>query len=233
MLLMRQRESEAVELMDALDCDPQKLEQTYRQFGLVNWLFSGWRKLYVEELRPLLSPGTITTVLDIGSGGGDLARLLAQWSQKDKLILEITGTDPDARAYGFAGRRPHHPSVSFLQADSSGLVRDGRRFDVVISNHVIHHLPPADLTRLLTDSQTLARQLCLHNDLRRSMAAYGLFWLAALPFRGSFIRADGLVSIRRSYTPAELTAATPPGWCVQRHAPFHQVLVHRPVQSDV
>jgi 2-polyprenyl-3-methyl-5-hydroxy-6-metoxy-1,4-benzoquinol methylase len=229
---MRHRASEAVELMDAPDCDSAKLERTYRQFGLVNRLFSGWRLLYVQELRTLLSARTATTVLDIGSGGGDLARLLVQWSRRDRLKLDVTGIDPDSRAHTFAASRPHNSNVRFVQAASGDLVREGRIFDVVISNHVIHHLQPADLALFLTDSQALARRLCLHNDLRRSMAAYGLFSLAALPFRGSFIRSDGLVSIRRSYTPAELTGAAPPGWRVRRHRPFHQILVHRPDQAD-
>ncbi len=224
---MRQRASGATELMDAADCDPAKLERTYRQFGLVNRLFSGWRRLYVQELRPLLSARTVTTVLDIGSGGGDLARQLSTWARRDRLLLDVTGIDPDSRAYSFAAGRPHHPSIRFVRADSADLVRAGRTFDVVISNHVIHHLQPADLPRFLTDSQALARRLCLHNDLRRSAAAYGLFSLAALPFLGSFIRPDGMVSIRRSYTTAELAAAAPPGWHVLRHPPFHQVLLHR------
>jgi 2-polyprenyl-3-methyl-5-hydroxy-6-metoxy-1,4-benzoquinol methylase len=231
-MLMRHRAAEAVELMDGPCCDPVKLDRTYRQFGLVNRLFSGWRLLYVHELRPLLSANSVTTVLDIGSGGGDLARLLAQWSQRDKLKLEVTGIDPDSRAHNFAAGRAHNSNVRFLQAGSGELVRDGRLFDVVISNHVIHHLQPSELAQLLSDSQALTRRICLHNDLRRSVAAYGLFALAALPFRGSFIRADGLVSIRRSYTPAELTAAAPPGWRVQPHRPFHQVLVHRPEHPD-
>jgi 2-polyprenyl-3-methyl-5-hydroxy-6-metoxy-1,4-benzoquinol methylase len=231
-VLMRRRASDAVERMDAPDCDPVKLDRTYRQFGLVNRLFSGWRLLYVQELRPLLSANTVTTVLDIGSGGGDLARLLAQWSRRDKLKLDVTGIDPDGRAHNFAASRPHNSNVRFVQAGSGELVREGRRFDVVISNHVIHHLQPSGLAQLLTDSQTLARRMCLHNDLRRSTAAYGLFSLAALPFFGSFIRSDGLISIRRSYTPAELTAAAPPGWRVQPHRPFHQVLVHRPEHPD-
>lgn len=218
--------------MDSTDCDPAKLELTYRQFELVNRLFSGWRRLYCREIRPLLSRDSATTLLDVGCGGGDLARQLAHWSGRDKLLLDVTGIDPDARAYSYASRRPHHVSVRFCQADSSDLVREGRRFDVVISNHVIHHLLPAELAQLLTDSQVLARRLSLHNDLRRNLAAYALFSLAALPFRGSFIRADGLTSIRRSYTRAELTAAAPPGWRVARHSPFHQALIHRPDHSD-
>jgi 2-polyprenyl-3-methyl-5-hydroxy-6-metoxy-1,4-benzoquinol methylase len=229
---MRRRAGDAVELMDAPDCDPAKLERTYRQFALVNRLFAGWRLLYVKELRPFLSPDTVTTVLDIGSGGGDLARLLTLWSRRDRLKIDVTGIDPDSRAHSFAAATVHSPNVRFVQAGSAGLVREGQQFDVVISNHVIHHLQPAELAQFLGDSQALARRLCLHNDLRRSTAAYALFALAALPFRGSFIRADGLVSIRRSYTPAELTAAAPPGWHVQRHAPFHQVLIHRPAHPD-
>ncbi|MDI3209700.1 class I SAM-dependent methyltransferase [Pseudarthrobacter sp. AL07] len=218
--------------MDLPDCDPTKLERTYRQFEVVNRLFSGWRQLYCRELRPLLSHDSETTLLDIGCGGGDLARQLALWSARDKLMLEVTGIDPDARAYSYSSRRPHHVSVRFRQADSADLVREGRRFDVVISNHVIHHLQPADLAQLLADSQALARRISVHNDLRRNIAAYALFSLAALPFRGSFIRADGLTSIRRSYTPAELTAAAPPGWQVERHYPFHQVLLHGPNHPD-
>ena len=219
-------------MMDLPDCDPTKLELTYRQFGLVNLLFSGWRRLYCRELRPLLSPDSATTLLDIGCGGGDLAQQLVHWSTSDKLLLEVTGIDPDKRAYTYASRRPHHVSVRFRQADSTDLVQEGSRFDVVISNHVIHHLPAADLAQLLTDSQSLARRVCLHNDLRRNLAAYALFSLAALPFRGSFIRKDGLTSIRRSYTPAELAATAPPGWKVARHFPFHQVLMHRQDHTD-
>jgi 2-polyprenyl-3-methyl-5-hydroxy-6-metoxy-1,4-benzoquinol methylase len=229
---MRQRDADAAEFMDAPDCDPAKLERTYRQFGLVNRLFSGWKLLYVNELRPVLSPHTVTTVLDIGSGGGDLARLLARWSQQDRLRLDVTGIDPDSRAHSFAAGRPNGSNVRFLQADSRDMTLEGRRFDAVISNHVLHHLQPPELAQLLADSRTMARRICLHNDLRRSAAAYGLFSLAALPFRGSFIRADGLTSIRRSYTPAELSAAAPPGWSVQRHPPFHQVLIHRPGHPD-
>lgn len=225
---MRQRAADAVEMMDRPDCDPVKLERTYGQFGLVNRLFSGWRMLYVRELRPLMSPDQVTTVLDIGCGGGDVARLLANWSARDKLKVEITGIDPDERACAHASRQAASRSVQFRQAASGDLVREGRRYDVVISNHVIHHLRPAELALVLADSQKLAKRLSLHNDLRRSGAAYGLFALASLPFRGSFIRPDGLVSIRRSYTPAELRAAAPPGWRVGPHSPFHMVLKHVP-----
>ncbi|MET1086663.1 MAG: class I SAM-dependent methyltransferase [Arthrobacter sp.] len=227
-LLLRRRAVDAVELMDRPDCDARLLDNTYRQFGLVNRVLSGWRRLYVRELRPPLAKlAAPATLLDIGSGGGDLAYLMAVWARRDGLDLRITGIDPDSRAAAFALDRPPLPGVAFRQAHSTDLVREGRRFDFVISNHVLHHLAADDLQQLLYDSSVLAGGKVLHNDLRRSPAAYALFSAAALPFRGSYIRVDGLTSIRRSYTPAELSALAPPGWTVEPAAAFHQILALR------
>ncbi|MGZ4661553.1 MAG: methyltransferase domain-containing protein, partial [Arthrobacter sp.] len=117
--------------------------------------------------------------------------------------------------------------VEFRQAHSTDLVQEGATFDVVISNHVLHHLAPDELRQLLADSEVLAVRKALHNDLIRSPAAFALFSVAALPFRKSYIRGDGLTSIRRSYTPAELAASAPPGWSVERPSAFHQVLACR------
>jgi 2-polyprenyl-3-methyl-5-hydroxy-6-metoxy-1,4-benzoquinol methylase len=224
---MRRRAADAVEKMDLPDCDPERLERTYRQFGLVNGALSGWRRLYRQEIRPLLSAESATTLLDVGSGGGDLAVRLSRWAAKDRVRLHVTGIDPDGRAHAFASGRPPVPGVDFRQAHTTGLLGEGLSFDVVISNHVLHHLQPAGLQQFLADSEALARTKVLHNDLRRSPAAYALFAVAALPFRGSFIREDGLTSIRRSYTPQELDALAPPGWRVERTSAFHQLLARR------
>lgn len=228
---MRRRATEAVEMMDLPDCDPERLERTYRQFAVVNGALSGWRRLYLREIRPLLSAGSTTTALDVGSGGGDLTVALARWAARDRLGLHVTGIDPDTRAYRFASGRLPVGSVEFRCAHTSELLREGLTFDLVLSNHVLHHLQPAGLGPFLADSEALARRKVLHNDLRRSPAAYALFSVAALPFRGSYIREDGLTSIRRSYTLQELEALAPPGWRAERTSAFHQLLVCRKESS--
>lgn len=226
MRFLRERAADAVEMMDSPDCDPERLDHTYAQFALVNSAVSGWRRIYRQKLRPRLSADSAATLLDIGCGGGDVPVMLARWAAKDGLQLRITGVDPDERAYRFAVGRGPVAGLTFRQALSSELVREGRTYDFVISNHVLHHLGPAELLDFLSDSATLCLQTALHNDLRRSAAAYALFSAGALPLRGSFIREDGLTSIRRSYTVGELAAATPLGWRVEPHSPFHQLVVH-------
>lgn len=226
-ILLRTRAAGETEQMDRADCDARLLDNTYRQFWVINRVLSGWRRLYNKELRTIITPDRRpVTVLDIGSGGGDLAVMLARWAARDGKQMHVTGIDPDPRAAAFANRRVHTPGVEFRQAHSSDLVRERARFDVVISNHVLHHLDSGELRQLLADSEILAGK-ALHNDLVRSPAAFALFSAAALPFRQSYIREDGLTSIRRSYRPAELAASAPPGWSVERSSAFHQVLTFR------
>ena len=223
--LLRERAAHAVEEMDLPGCDPDKLDRTYAQFALVNRAVSGWRGIYLSQLRPCLRQGTQATLLDIGCGGGDVPVMLSRWAARDGLRLEITAIDPDPRASRFAAERHPAAGVRFRQATAADLAAEGLSFDLVVSNHVLHHLPEDDLPVFLAESAELCHGRVIHNDLRRSPAAYALFFAGSWPFTGSYIRQDGLTSIRRSYTAAELQAAAPPGWNVRRRTPFRNLLI--------
>ncbi|MUK03113.1 methyltransferase domain-containing protein [Vibrio cholerae] len=227
---LAQRDPDAVEEMDRPDCDPRKLDRTYAQFGVVNAVVSGWRRTYASLVRPTLSPGRTNTLLDIGSGGGDLPRALVRWARRDGLTLEVTAIDPDERAHAFATSRPPLPGLSFRRALSSELVAEGAVFDAVVSNHVLHHLDRSALDSLLDDTERLARRVAVHSDIARHPVGYALFSAGTLPLPGSFIRQDGLTSIRRSYTPDELRATVGgrTGWSVRTAVPFINLLVLQP-----
>ena len=225
------RDAHLDELMDDPGCDLAALRRTYALFPLVNGLVAGWRRAYRERLRPLLSADRDTTVLDLGSGGGDLARALVRWSRRDGLRLSVTAVDPDGRAHDFASSRAVR-GVTYRRASSADLVAAGERFDVVVSNHVLHHLDDEARAAVLDDSARLARRLVLHSDIRRSRGAYLGYWVLTLPLAGSsFVRVDGLRSIRRSWRADELRSVVPPRWHVLRRPPARLWLVHEPLRS--
>ena len=225
---LRERDPHAVEDMDRPDCDLQRLNRSYARFPVVNYLLSGWHRTYRERLRPILKTRGSATVLDVGCGGGDVARSLARWAAKDGCELQVTGIDPDERAYGFAVRAPAVKGVSYRCAHTSELVAEGLAFDVVLSNHVLHHLNPEQLAGMLRDSEALSSGIVLHNDLKRSNLSYALFAAGFWPLGlGSFICGDGLISIARSYTAPELRNAAPARWTVEGNGPWHHFLVYR------
>ncbi|MET0725325.1 MAG: class I SAM-dependent methyltransferase [Leifsonia sp.] len=221
---LRRRDASVTELMDAPDCDTATLERTYAGFPYVNAVFSGWRATYVRYIRPRLSTTIETRILDVGSGGGDLTRRLGEWARRDGLRTSVLGIDPDARATAYARRQPAVAGVEFRAAYTSDLVAAGERFDLVVSNHVLHHLTGEQLGALLADSERLAPR-SLHGDITRSAFAYWGFGMLTWPlFARSYIRPDGLASIRRSHTPADLQGSVPPGWLAFPQDPTRYLL---------
>ncbi|KAF2412587.1 methyltransferase [Microbacterium sp. B35-04] len=219
------RDERLVELMDDPECDPDRLRATLRRFGTINRLVSGWGAVYRRTLAPHLATlGRPARVLDIGSGGGDLVVRLAAAGRRDGLDVQWTGIDPDPRSHEVALERGSVEGVTFRCAEAATLVAEGHTFDAVLSNHVLHHLG-ADLPAFVAESLELSRGLVLHSDIERSRLAYGLYAIGITPFApGTFLRTDGLRSIRRSYTATELAAvldeAMPGTWTVQTPAPF-------------
>jgi len=212
--------------MDAPDCDPVMLERTYAQFRRVNPVVSNARATYRRWIRPRLSRSATRRVLDVGAGGADVPRALLRWARADGLRLEVTAIDPDERAFEWASRQPSVPGLVLRRTTSAELADADERFAVVTSNHVLHHLDGRELGALLADSERLATGggVAVHGDIERSRWGYVGFAAGTLPFTttllaGSYIRADGLTSIRRSHTAAELASMLPPGWRVRRGFP--------------
>ncbi|WIE65873.1 methyltransferase domain-containing protein [Curtobacterium sp. MCLR17_036] len=223
---LRSRALDLTELMDDPDCDPRVLARTFRRFALVNALVSGWRSAWRTHIVPALPVDGRARVLDLGCGGGDLARAVVRWAASDGFDVEVVGVDPDPRAIDAASRRAPR-GVTFRQQSSGELVAAGERFDVVVSNHVLHHLGDDERAGFLADSAALATSRSVHSDIRRSRSAYGAYALASpLVSAGTFVRVDGLRSIRRSFTLDELRDALPGGWRAERVAP-HRVLAVR------
>lgn len=215
----------ARELMDEPDADPEMLAQTYRRFRTVNALLSRPGSVYRRDVRPRAREGGVR-ILDVGAGGGDLCRALAAYLRRDGLRGEITALDPDERAMRWAEAHDGGAGIRYRCADTHELAETGETFDVILSNHLLHHLSADQLDALLADSQALIAPggVVAHHDIARSPAAYRAFAAVTWPFArnflaGSFIRIDGLISVRRSYTATELRTQAPEGWTVRTGVP--------------
>ncbi|HIE61552.1 MAG TPA: methyltransferase domain-containing protein, partial [Microbacterium sp.] len=147
--------------MDDPQCDEQALLRTVRRFTVVNRAVAGWGAIYRSRLRPYLRTRADeqrdepVRILDVGCGGGDVTRDLARRARSDGLAVEICGIDPDPRCLSIATSQPPEPGVTFRGAYAADLVDAGEQFDVVVSNHVLHHLSRDQLHELLTHTPPL------------------------------------------------------------------------------
>lgn len=214
---LRYRAKSIHEGIDDPKGDVAKMYRTYDDLAQINVLVSGWRRIYTEIIRPHLNPNTATTLLDVGCGGGDITRTLVTWANRDGLRLDTTGIDIDTRAIEYALSLPPLAGTRFYHVGHQELVRTGHQFDLVISNHMLHHLSDLELCYLFDDLRQLARREVILSDLGRSKISYFVFKYVIAPFfrRNTFIRKDGLISIQRAFTGPELRSLLPEGWTYQ------------------
>ncbi|MDO8383512.1 methyltransferase domain-containing protein [Microbacterium sp.] len=226
---LARRDDDLRELMDDPACDPERLRATLERFAIVNRLVAAWGTVYRTRIRPaLMSGGGPVRLLDIGCGGGDVIRDLVGRARADGFDVSAVGIDPDERSIAVARAARPIRGIEYRRIDSTDLAATGERFDVVLSSHVLHHLTHTELRTVLDDSARLATRLAVHSDIARSSLAYAAYAVGITPLApGSFLRTDGLRSIRRSWTPDELSALVPAGWRVEQPAPFRLLAVHR------
>ncbi len=225
-LFLKHRQQHLVELMDNPDSDVELLERTYHHFRTINRLLSKWKSIYRKEIRPVLKQQNgSATLLDIGFGGGDIPALLSSLANSDGFRLKITAIETDKRSLNYVKKKKNLEHIMYRHASSSELLEESTRFDFVISNHLLHHLDESEFLKLCSESSQLASQKVIFNDIERSDIGYlSFFILSQLFFRNSFVWYDGLVSIKRSFTFAELKNAAPAGWQVSRLFPFRLIL---------
>ena len=118
------------------------------------------RTLYARILR-YIAPGQ--TVLDAGCGEGVLSALMAHKGAR------VTGMDMSIQNVAAAQKRAREISapVSFIVGDGEVLPFPDNHFDIVVSSHVIEHLPDPmrglrELFRVTKNHAVIAMPTCLN-----------------------------------------------------------------------
>ncbi len=196
-----------------------------REMWRINRYLGGLSAL-TSHLYPRLQHPNMT-LADLGTGSGHIPHLLAAWARQRQISLTILGLDVSHRNLGTVQKNGH---VNFILADAGQLPFAKNQIDYFISSLFLHHLQPEQLVHLLRSTFHLARRGIIMSDLVRGWLPMAAFKLIQPIFARNFLtRHDGMVSIRRAYTPAELkTLAHMAGLShiqVYTHFPWRMTLV--------
>lgn len=192
------------EILDDPYVAPQLVERSLRDVALANRLFGGGRAVLVE-LAPvfarLAERGGEATLLDVGTGLGDIPAAARALAARHGLALTTVGLDA-AEALARISRARTALSVC---GSALALPFRSRSVDVVSCSQVLHHFAGAEARQLIAELDRVARVRVVIGELRRSWAAAAGIWLASFPLRFHPVsRHDGVVSVMRGFTAAEL-----------------------------
>jgi ubiquinone/menaquinone biosynthesis C-methylase UbiE len=190
-----------VEYLDAPDVDPRIVRRSLADVALANALFGGTRAVLVE-LRALLPElGKSATLLDVGSGVGDIAAQARELARAHGIDLSLVTIDM-AETLAAASRLRTGNAV---RGDATRLPFANRAVDIVMCSQTLHHFDDASASAVLRELDRVARRRVIVSDLRRSWVAAAGLWAASFPLGFHPVsRHDGVVSIMRGYTTQEL-----------------------------
>ncbi|HET7789276.1 MAG TPA: methyltransferase domain-containing protein [Gemmatimonadales bacterium] len=212
------------ELLDDPRADPEQVRVALGELRLLNRIYGGSRAV-VRALAPFFrgASGERWTLLDVGTGAGDIPLAARRAARRAGVTLDLLGVE----RIPSAARAARQAGLTTLLADGSDLPFPTCSVDVVIASQVLHHFPRDRAQRFIAGLARVARKAVVIADLRRSRLAILGYWLAAFPLGLSAVgRHDGIVSLERGFTRAELNdllvaGGAPP---VARYAPLARVV---------
>jgi 2-polyprenyl-3-methyl-5-hydroxy-6-metoxy-1,4-benzoquinol methylase len=197
-----EQRSAALELLDLEEADASAIEACLRDLERINRWTGAYRVTlrWLDQLRLEARPKRPITVLDAGSGGGDMLRQIRVWARVRRLEVALIGVDRNPHASAAAAAAtPDGAPIRYLTADVFDLPRE-LPIDVVVSALFAHHLDDARLVGFLRWMEQRARLGWLINDLHRHRVP----WLVAqhgarLLRMHRFVRHDAPLSVARAF----------------------------------
>ncbi len=210
--------------------DPRVLRRSLSQIDDVN-RFLGGRTSLLHHLDQLLPRGAAARILDVGTGSGDLPRVIARWARKTGRTVRVLATDTHPQMLEVARERSvDYPEVSFQQADALNLPFADGTFDCALMSLTLHHFEDDQQNRVLRELQRVSTRGIVVSELERNWPNYaGAKLLAATLWRTNRLtRHDGPISVLRAFTRDELQQIAEhtglPAPRVSRHFFFRLVL---------
>jgi SAM-dependent methyltransferase len=196
------------ELMDQPGLDERLHKTALAGLRRINRI-SGSGRIVWSAISQLAAaePGRTWSVLDIASGGGDVAMDVSDRAARAGVAIQVDGCDISPFAVRYATDQAAErkaANVRFFQRDVlNAPLPEG--YDVVMCSLFLHHLEEDLAIGLLSRMAAAAKRLMLVNDLCRSTWGFAAVWLGCRVLtRSPLVRVDGPLSVQAAFSIPEV-----------------------------
>ena len=195
------------EILDQPGVDARVRVRSLSDVAMANRLFGGTRAVLVELAAALprarAGEQATLTLLDVGSGVGDIPQRATRLARQHGVHLDCTALDADETLARSCRSRGSTPTCG----DARALPFADGSVDIVTCSQLLHHFPDDEIPLVLRELDRVARRRVIVADLRRSWLAVAGIWAASFPLGFHPVsRHDGVVSVLRGFTARELAA---------------------------
>lgn len=195
-----------LELLDAPNIPKELLFKNLRELDVVNRLLGG-HAITLSGIKTLLIDKNKTyRIVDIGCGGGDAMKQIANWAKKNNFKVELIGVDMNADAIQFMKDEcKSFSEIKGVVSDYRDYLKSNTDVDIVHCSLFCHHLKDDELIELLEYMNQYAKVGFIINDLQRHwFAYYSIKFLTRLLNGSTLVKNDAPLSVLRGFKKEEL-----------------------------
>ncbi|MBA3645505.1 MAG: methyltransferase domain-containing protein [Gemmatimonadaceae bacterium] len=190
------------EILDGENVDPRVMTQSISDVAKANALFGGVSAVLSEIDIAIPSLPRDASLLDVATGVGDIPLAATKHLRRHGIGLATFGLDA-SEALAVVGRQI---LTATIRGDALRLPFATNSVDIVTTSQFLHHMLPDEASILIREMNRVARVRVIISDIRRSWVAAGGLWAVSFPLRFHPVsRHDGVVSVMRGFTAAELS----------------------------
>ncbi len=206
---MHNKRSIKKEIIDDLDFSSPLLLENLKDMECLNrWL--GFNRSLIKGIHKIYKRhpsyrSKDRLIADFGCGSGDGLRHIHDWASKNKINCSLIGLDGNEVVLKYAiAQSAFYPEIKYKLQDIINS-ESIPCYDIVILNHVCHHLDNHTLIDLLNNLKTKTRLAIIINDLHRHWLAYiGIKLISTVFNLCSVTKYDGPLSVLRAFRKMDL-----------------------------
>lgn len=189
------------ELMDDFSTGGPELTEALQHLRILNRVFGaaaptlyGIQRIWTEAGRP-----SRFSILDIGSGSGDVNRHILRWADENRIDVRITLVDITEEACEEARLLYLNESrVQVMQNDLFKLPECS--VDVITGTQFVHHFAANELPEVVESMLKASRLGVVINDIHRHWIPWVAVWLTArIVSKNRYIVNDGPLSVAKGF----------------------------------
>lgn len=190
-----------IEILDNPAVDPDLMRRSMRDVERANVLFGGRRAALAELAIALGKVNRTATLLDVGTGRGDIPASAVILARSMGTALHTIGIDMSLPLVTEVRDGNHQ----VLRGDALRLPFRDKSVDIVLASQLLHHFTDESAPAFISEMNRVARSSVVISDLKRSLIAAAGLWLGSFPLGFHPVsRHDGVVSVMRGFLPVEL-----------------------------
>ena len=201
------RRSYQKELLDRDDIPFIDIKRNMQELNFINKYLGGHR-ITLLGLKKIIShckfsmPEKIL-ICEVGCGGGDNLKTVAEWCRKNKINVSVIGIDINADCVAVANANCADLDAEFVHSDYK-VVEFKKKPSIIFSSLFCHHFTNEEIVQMLVWMKTQSTVGFFINDLHRNEVAYhSIKWLSRIFSRSYLVKNDAPLSVARGFKKQE------------------------------